>query len=74
VAALVPPSMTMAQMALRWILDQPAVSVVIPGASSPEQVRANVSAAALPPLPAELHEALARVYREHVREFIRGPY
>jgi aryl-alcohol dehydrogenase-like predicted oxidoreductase len=74
VAALVPPSMSMPQMALRWILDHPAVSVVIPGASSPQQVRGNVDAAGLPPLPAELHAALAQVYREHVREYIRGPY
>jgi len=74
VAALVPPSMTMAQMALRWILDHPAVSVVIPGASSPAQVQGNVEASHLAPLPAELHAALARVYRDNVREFIRGPY
>ncbi|MFP5394423.1 MAG: aldo/keto reductase, partial [Gammaproteobacteria bacterium] len=32
IARLVPEGMTMAQMALRWILDHPAVSVVIPGA------------------------------------------
>jgi aryl-alcohol dehydrogenase-like predicted oxidoreductase len=74
VAALVPPGMDMARMALRWILDHPEVSVVIPGASSPQQVRANVAAAELAPLPAELHAALAQVYREHVREHVRGPY
>jgi len=74
VAALVPAGMTMAQMALRWILDYPQVSVVIPGASRPEQVRANVDAAAVQPLPADLHEKLAGVYRAHVRDFIRGPY
>lgn len=74
VAALVPPSMTMAQMALRWILDHPAVSVVIPGASRPAQVEANVSAAALAPLPPALHEALAMVYRDSVHDHIRGPY
>jgi aryl-alcohol dehydrogenase-like predicted oxidoreductase len=74
VAALVPPPMTMAQMALRWILDHPEVSVVIPGASRPDQVQANVAAASVPPLGAELHAALARVYREQVRESIRGPY
>jgi len=74
VAALVPAGMTMAQMALRWILDHPAVSTVIPGASRPDQVRANVDAAAVAPLPASLHEALAGVYRAHVRDFIRGPY
>jgi aryl-alcohol dehydrogenase-like predicted oxidoreductase len=74
VAALVPPSMTMAQMALRWILDHPEVSVVIPGASRPDQVQANVAAASVLPLGAELHAALAKVYREQVREYIRGPY
>jgi len=74
VAALVPPSMTMAQMALRWILDHPAVSVVIPGASSPAQVQGNVEASNVAPLPAQLHTALAQVYRDNVREFIRGPY
>jgi aryl-alcohol dehydrogenase-like predicted oxidoreductase len=74
VAALVPAGMTMAQMALRWILDHPAVSVVIPGASRPDQVRANVDAAGISPLPAGLHEKLAAMYRAHVRDFIRGPY
>ena len=74
VANLLPPSMTMAQMALRWILDHPEVSVVIPGASSPAQVQGNVSASALAPLPAALHAALAQVYRDEVRDHIRGPY
>jgi aryl-alcohol dehydrogenase-like predicted oxidoreductase len=74
VAKLVPAGMTMAQMALRWILDHPAVSVVIPGASRPDQVRANVDAAEVKPLAADLHEKLAAMYRAHVRDFIRGPY
>jgi aryl-alcohol dehydrogenase-like predicted oxidoreductase len=73
-ATLVPAGMTMAQMALRWILDHAAVSCVIPGASRPEQVRANVDAAAVPPLPAGLHAALAALYGAHVRDWIRGPY
>lgn len=74
VAALVPAGMTMAQVALRWILDHPAVSVVIPGASRPEQVRANAAAAAVAPLPPALHAALADIYRTGVRDAIRGPY
>jgi aryl-alcohol dehydrogenase-like predicted oxidoreductase len=74
VAALVPPGMTMAQVALRWILDHPAVTSVIPGASRPEQVQANVAAAAVPPLSADLHAALAAIYRDDVRDAIRGPY
>lgn len=74
VAALLPPGLTMPQVALRWILDHPAVSVVIPGASRPEQVRANVDAASVAPLPASVHAALKDVYASNVRDFIRGPY
>src|SRR6476659_5241280 len=47
---LTPPGATMAQFALRWILDQPGVSVVIPGARNPEQARGNAAAAGLAPL------------------------
>src|SRR5215217_6510938 len=52
---LVPAGATMAQFALRWIVDQPAVSVVIPGARSPEQARGNAAAADLAPLSAQTH-------------------
>ena len=41
---------TLAQFALRWVIDQPGVSTVIPGARNPEQVSQNVAAAALAPL------------------------
>jgi hypothetical protein len=34
---LVPEGVTTAQIALRWIIDQPQVTVVIPGARSPQQ-------------------------------------
>lgn len=69
-----PPGLTMAQTALRWILDHDAISVIIPGASSPEQVRANAAASKLDKLPAELHDALKKFYLENVRRHIRGPY
>jgi aryl-alcohol dehydrogenase-like predicted oxidoreductase len=39
--------LTMAQMALAWILRQPNVASAIVGASRPEQVRANASASGL---------------------------
>jgi len=71
---LVPANMTMAQMAMRWILDHEAVSVIIPGASSVAQARENAAESALPPLPGSLHEELARFYRDEVHEHIRGPY
>jgi aryl-alcohol dehydrogenase-like predicted oxidoreductase len=71
---LVPAGMTMAQMAMRWILDHEAVSVIIPGASSVTQARENAAVSALPPLSGELHEELAGFYRSQVRPQIRGPY
>jgi aryl-alcohol dehydrogenase-like predicted oxidoreductase len=71
---LVPEGWTMAQLALRWILDFQAVSVVIPGARNPEQARANASASDLPPLHPQLHERLSEIYKEDVAPKIRGPY
>ena len=71
---LVPANMTMAQMAMRWILDHEAVSVIIPGASSAGQARENAAVSALPPLPDSLREELAMFYRDEVHEHIRGPY
>lgn len=62
--------MTMAQFALRWIVDQHGVSVVIPGARNPEQARSNVAAAAFPPLDAETRTAVAAVYDELIRPLV----
>jgi aryl-alcohol dehydrogenase-like predicted oxidoreductase len=64
---LVPDGVTMAQFALRWILDQEGVSVVIPGARNPAQATANAAAAALAPLPAETLETVKSVYDELIR-------
>jgi len=51
--------MTLAQFALRWVIDQPGVSTVIPGARNVEQVRQNVAAAARSPLRREQLEGVA---------------
>lgn len=69
-----PEGMTMAEMAQRWILDHEAVSVIITGASRPEQVSNNARASDLPNLPAALHTRLADFYATKVAEYIRGPY
>jgi aryl-alcohol dehydrogenase-like predicted oxidoreductase len=68
--AEVPQGMTMAQFALRWIIDQPQVSVVIPGARTPEQARANASAAELPPLGAPAHAAVTAIYDDLLRPLV----
>ncbi len=67
---LVHPEMAMAQFALRWIIDQPGVSTVIPGARNPEQARANVAAAGLPALTEEQQQAVREVYDRHIREHV----
>jgi aryl-alcohol dehydrogenase-like predicted oxidoreductase len=70
VAALTPPGATTAQLALRWIIDQPGVSTVIPGARNPEQARGNAAAADLSPLDDETLGALAAIYDQQVREHV----
>ncbi|GAB4315769.1 MAG: aldo/keto reductase [Candidatus Sumerlaeia bacterium] len=46
------PDQTMAQVSLRFCITHPACHTVIPGAKTPEQVRDNVRASDLGPLPA----------------------
>lgn len=69
-----PKDITMAQFAMRWILDHDAVSTVIAGASSPEQVEANISVSDLPPLDKERHKALHDFYLTEVEQHIRGVF
>ncbi|NJP93529.1 aldo/keto reductase [Nonomuraea sp. FMUSA5-5] len=66
-APLVPEGVTMAQFALRWILDQEGVSVVIPGARNPAQARANAAADSVPPLDAATLTAVRAVYDDLIR-------
>jgi aryl-alcohol dehydrogenase-like predicted oxidoreductase len=63
---LVPEGATLAQLALRWILMDEAVSVVIPGARNPAQALANIAAAGLPPLSQATMDAVARIYAEDI--------
>lgn len=72
--AQVPAGLGMSELALRWCLDFEAVSVIIPGAKSPEQARANIRAGALAPLSATQHVKLAAFYEQRVAAHIRGPY
>jgi aryl-alcohol dehydrogenase-like predicted oxidoreductase len=67
---LVPSGATLAQFALRWILMWSAVTSVIPGARTPQQVHANAAAAYLPPIDT-LHMAAVRdVYDEFIRAHV----
>lgn len=57
---VVPEAMTMAELALRFILHEQTVSTVIPGMRSPEHVRANLATSDAPALPPELVAELRR--------------
>uniref|UniRef100_UPI000AE1566F aldo/keto reductase n=1 Tax=Peterkaempfera griseoplana TaxID=66896 RepID=UPI000AE1566F len=61
-----------AQTALRWVVQQPGVSSVIPGARSAEQARANAAAAGSPPLPAATLDAIRDLYDRRIREQVHG--
>ena len=70
---MVPEGISMAQMAMRWLLDHPAVSTVITGATRPAQVAENATVSDLPPLSPALHDRLADFYRKEVAPAICVP-
>jgi len=57
---LVPDGMDLPELALRFILDQPAVSTTIPGMRKPRHVERNLAASDGVGLPPRLHDALKR--------------
>lgn len=63
---LVPAGASMAQFALRWIMMEEAVSVVIPGARTPEQALGNAAAADLAPLTPDEMDAARDIYQTHI--------
>jgi aryl-alcohol dehydrogenase-like predicted oxidoreductase len=56
--AVLPTGMTLPELALRFILSNPDVSVTIPGMRKPRHVRQNIATSDTGPLPVELREAL----------------
>jgi aryl-alcohol dehydrogenase-like predicted oxidoreductase len=60
----------LAQFALRWVIDQPGVSTVIPGARDPGQARANAQASRLAPLRDEQQDAVREVYDRLIRTHV----
>lgn len=70
---LVPEGMSLADFALRWILDHDAVSSVIAGVSRPDQAVRNAAVSDLPPLGAEVHEKLRHIYEAEIEPLVRCP-
>lgn len=65
-----PEGATPAQIALKWVTEQPGVTTVIPGARNVEQARANAQAALLPKLSADFTAAVENLYDEVLRQHI----
>jgi aryl-alcohol dehydrogenase-like predicted oxidoreductase len=61
---------TPAQAALAWVVQQPGVTTVIPGARNAGQARSNASAGRLGPLPPAFLAAVRELYDEHFREVV----
>jgi len=68
------PDNRLSQWAIRWILDHPQVTTVIPGATKVEQVEKNTAASDLPPLSKSTHRLLRSLYDKQIKPFIRGHY
>ena len=56
--ALLPQGVTLPEMALRFILDNPLISTVIPGMRKLENVESNLAVSDATPLPQDLHGQL----------------
>ena len=70
VAEIAGPDIPTAAFSLRWVIDQPGVTTVIPGARNVTQVRGNVAAATLAPLTDSQLSDLERLYDERIRAHV----
>ncbi|MEQ8675517.1 MAG: aldo/keto reductase [Aggregatilineales bacterium] len=64
---MLPEGATMAQFALRWILNFEDVTCAIPGSKNPQQVRDNAAASLLEPLNEIEMSDIRRVYETYIR-------
>ena len=70
--AFVLPGATLAQLALRWILEFPAVTCAIPGAKRPAQVAENLGASDLAPLSAGTMKKIRAIYDGQIKPLVHN--
>ena len=68
--SFVPEGATLAQLALRWILEFSAVTCAIPGAKRPAQVVENIAASDLPPLSQATLKKIATLYDREIKPLV----
>ena len=67
---LVPAGVPMAAWAMRWILMNPGVTCVIPGAKNPGQVEENVRASDVPALSEATQAKLREIYERRIKAHV----
>jgi aryl-alcohol dehydrogenase-like predicted oxidoreductase len=65
---------SMTRASLRWLLDFPEITCVIPGFKNVKQVEDNLAARWVKPFTEEERARLRKFYHEHVHAHIRGNY
>jgi aryl-alcohol dehydrogenase-like predicted oxidoreductase len=65
-----PGNITPAQAALAWVVQQPGVSTVIPGARSVEQAQSNAAAGSVAPLGEDFLAAVRELYDRSIRPLV----
>ena len=68
---LVPRGASLAQFALRWILEFPAVTCAIPGAKRPAQVTENIAASDLPPPSDASLKRIGELYEAQIKPLVQ---
>ncbi|WP_294231776.1 aldo/keto reductase [uncultured Chryseobacterium sp.] len=66
------PEGNLAEQSIRWILDHPAITTVIPGASKVAQVTTNVAASSLKSFDIETMNSLKSLYNDEIKPQVRG--
>ena len=67
---LCPKNAMLAQLALRWILEFPAVTCAIPGGKRPAQVGENIAASALPGLSPATMKKIRALYERDIKPLV----
>jgi len=70
IRTIIPNEMTMAQFALKWILQSDAISCVIPGGKTPQQVKDNTAASLSPLLTTETMNAVKSIYEVYIKNHV----
>jgi len=68
--SLAPRNVPLAQLALRWILEFPAVTCAIPGAKRPAQVAENIAASDLKKLPLATMKKIRALYEAEIQPLV----